>query len=51
MKQLKRLLKADIMKLKSTPLVWIHILVPLLGLALFLSYYSYAQWNDIGKIS
>lgn len=51
MLQFKRLLKADIIKLKSTLLLWIHIIIPLLGVAIFLCYYSFTTWNNVGKIS
>ena len=51
MLQLKRLLKADIMKLKSTQIIWIHLYIPILGLIIFLSYYSYAPWSAYSKVS
>ena len=51
MNDLKRLLKTDIIKLKSSGLLWIHCCVPLLGLIIFLGYYSYTPWKDLSKIS
>ena len=51
MLQLKKLLKADIMKLKSTQMIWIHLYIPVLGLIIFLSYYSYTPWNSSSKVS
>lgn len=51
MLQLEKLLKADIMKLKSTQIVWMHLYIPILGLILFLSYYLYSPWDSISKIS
>ena len=51
MEDLKRLLKTDIIKLKSTGLLWIHICIPILGLFVFLGYYSYTPWKDFSKIS
>jgi ABC-2 type transport system permease protein len=51
MLQLKKLLKADIIKLKSTQMIWIHIYIPILGLFIFLSYYSYAPWSAYSKVS
>ncbi len=36
----KNLLITDIMKLKSTPVLWLHLLVAVLELMVFLSYYS-----------
>ena len=51
MLQLKKLLKADIIKLKSTQMIWIHLYIPILGLIIFLSYYSYAPWSAYSKVS
>ncbi len=51
MLQVKKLLKADIMKLKSTQMIWIHLYIPILGLIIFLSYYSYAPWSAYSKVS
>lgn len=51
MLQLKKLLKADIVKLKSTQMIWIHLYIPALGLIMFLSYYSYTLWNSSSKVS
>lgn len=50
MMQLKRLIKADIMKLKSTHIFWMHLYVPLIGLLVFLGYYSYTPWNSYSKV-
>lgn len=50
MVQLKRLLKADIMKLKSTQMLWIHFYIPILGLIIFLSYYSFSSWDSFNKV-
>lgn len=51
MLQLKKLLKVDIMKLKSTHIVWLHLYIPILGLIIFLAYYSYAPWSAMNKLS
>lgn len=51
MSQLKRLLKADIMKLKSTQIIWIHFYIPILGLIIFLSYFSFSPWDSFAKVS
>lgn len=51
MPQLKKLLKADIIKLKSTQMIWIHLYIPILGLIIFLSYYSYAPLSAYIKVS
>lgn len=45
------LIKADIIKLKSTQLIWMHLYVPILGLIIFLAYYSYTPWSSFDKIS
>lgn len=51
MNDLKRLLKTDKIKLKSSGLLWIHCGIPILGLFIFLGYYSYTPWKDFSKIS
>lgn len=51
MPQLKRLIKADIMKLKSTQMIWMHLYIPILGLVIFLAYYSYTPWSSFSKVS
>lgn len=50
MEQLKKILKADIMKLKSTQILWIHFYIPILGLIVFLSYYSFSPWDSFNKV-
>ncbi len=49
--QLIKLIKADIMKVKSTQMIGMHLYIPLLGLIIFLGYYSYTPWSDFSKIS
>lgn len=51
MLQLKRIIKADIIKLKATQITWIHLYIPIVGLFIFLSYYSYTPWSSFSKIS
>lgn len=51
MLQLIKLIKADIMKLKSTQMIWMHLYIPLLGLIIFLGYYSITPWSNFSKIS
>ncbi|WP_100330225.1 lantibiotic immunity ABC transporter MutG family permease subunit [Bacillus xiapuensis] len=51
MLQLIKLIKADILKLKSTQMIWMHLYIPLLGLIIFLGYYSFSPWSDFNKIS
>jgi len=45
----KNLLITDIMKLKSTPFLWVHLLAPILALIVFLSYFSVSPWDPIMK--
>src|SRR5574344_1063131 len=49
--QLKKLIKADIIKLKSTQTIWMHLYIPVIGLIIFLGYYCYTPWSSLGKIS
>lgn len=51
MLQLIRLIKADIIKLKSTQMIWIHLYTPLLGLIIFLGYYSITPWSNFSEIA
>lgn len=46
-----RLMKADFMKMKRTPFYWIHIVVPIIGVIMFLAYYSFASYNAIFKMN
>lgn len=46
-----RSFRSELIKLKRQPLVWIHLLVPLAGIAIFLGYYSYTTFPAISKIS
>jgi len=39
------------MKIKRTPLMWVHVLVPVMGSGLFLSYHSLSRWNEMTKVS
>ena len=49
--ELPRLIKAEFWKVRHTLLTWIHLLVPLLGIVVFLMYYSWSGWSDEGKVS
>ncbi len=42
---------AEFLKMKGTWLVWIHLLMPFVGIVIFLLYYRSTGWNDWGKIS
>lgn len=49
--EFKKLIKADIIKFKSTQIPWMHLYIPILGLIIFLSYYSYTPCTSFSKIS
>lgn len=49
MMELKRLIKADIIKMKSTQLLWMHLWIPLLGIVLMLGYYAISPWSSLSK--
>lgn len=44
-------LKSDLYKLGHSPLLLIHFLVPVVGIVLFVWYYSFSAWNELGKLS
>ncbi|MDM5232316.1 lantibiotic immunity ABC transporter MutG family permease subunit [Lysinibacillus pakistanensis] len=46
-----RLLRAEFVKVKRTPFLLTHFLVPIIISGLFLAYYSYSPWNFDWKIS
>lgn len=43
-------LHADILKMKGTPVILAHILIPIIISGVFLLYYSFSVWNDATKI-
>jgi len=47
---LKHMLKADVMKLKATQMFWMHLYIPMLGLIIFLGYYTFSPWQRFDKI-
>ncbi|MDM5235419.1 multidrug ABC transporter permease [Bacillus cereus] len=48
---LSRVLRADFLKMKHTIFFWIHIVMPIIGIVLFLSYYSFSKVDSINKVS
>lgn len=44
-------LKSDLYKLCHSPLLLIHFIVPVLGMILFVWYYSFSTWNEFDKLS
>ncbi|MFQ6803861.1 MAG: hypothetical protein ACLRT5_02355 [Lachnospiraceae bacterium] len=49
MRGIWKLLKSEAIRLKHTPLLWVHLIVPLLGAAVFLGYYSFSGWGSAAK--
>lgn len=47
--RLVRYLRADFLKLKRQPQLLMHIIIPAIGVIIFLAYYSYAPWTPISK--
>lgn len=45
------LLSAEMLKMRRTWILWLHIVMPVLGIAVFLWYYSFSMWSAWGKIS
>jgi len=45
-----RLLRADCLKIKRTPFLLTHLVVPIAISVLFLAYYSYSPWDFKGKV-
>lgn len=46
-----RLMKADFIKMKHTSFYWIHICMPVIGIFMFLWYYSFSILGSIGKVN
>lgn len=51
MGKLGRGLTAEFLKMQRSWLLWLHLLMPFLGITLFLSYYSASGWSEWGKIA
>lgn len=51
MKQFYRILKSEIYKFFHSALFFIHLLVPILGIVVFLVYYMISPWDDLQKVS
>lgn len=51
MRQLIRLLKVDIMKLKSSQIFWLHLYLPAIGASLFVAYYGVSHWDAFTMVS
>lgn len=46
-----RLIKADFMKMKRTPFYLIHFCIPIIGVIIFLAYFSTSKSNDVVKLN
>ncbi|WP_230874899.1 lantibiotic immunity ABC transporter MutG family permease subunit [Lysinibacillus cavernae] len=46
-----RLLRVECLKIKRTPFLFTHLLVPIAISGLFLAYYSYSPWDFQGKVT
>lgn len=44
-------LKSDLYKLCHSPLLLLHFIVPMVGIILFVWYYSFSSWNEFDKLS
>ncbi|MEA5056157.1 hypothetical protein SDC9_111477 [bioreactor metagenome] len=44
-------LKSDLFKICHSPLLLIHFIVPIVGIVLFVWYYSISSWNEINMLS
>ena len=50
MKYLFRIIKTDIYKIIHSPLLLIHLVIPILGAAIFLAYYMISPWSEVEKV-
>ncbi|MDD6039087.1 MAG: lantibiotic immunity ABC transporter MutG family permease subunit [bacterium] len=48
---LRKNICADLLKLKGLPIIWAHILIPVITSGLFLLYDSFAIWNEETKLT
>lgn len=44
-------LKSDLYKIFHTPLWLIHLVIPVIGIVLFVWYYSFSLWDELNKLS
>ncbi len=51
MGKLGRAMASEFLKMRRTWILWIHLVMPVTGITIFLLYYHYTGWNDWGKIS
>ncbi|MGG6313664.1 lantibiotic immunity ABC transporter MutG family permease subunit [Paenibacillus macerans] len=46
-----RSLRSELIKLRRQPMLWVHLLVPLAGMGIFLGYYAYTPFLPASKVS
>lgn len=46
-----RCLRSDLLKLHHTPVIWMHVALPLACAGLFLGYYAVSAWNPLSELS
>ncbi|WP_068784108.1 lantibiotic immunity ABC transporter MutG family permease subunit [Paenibacillus phocaensis] len=46
-----RSLRSELIKLRRQPMLWVHLLVPLAGIGIFLGYYAYTPFLPASKVS
>lgn len=51
MKQFLGILRSEIFKFFHSKLIFIHLLIPILGIAVFLAYYMISPWDELQKVS
>lgn len=51
MKQYVMLFQSELYKWLHSSLVYVHLFVPLLGITVFLAYYTVSPWNEAEKVS
>ncbi|MGL4738935.1 MAG: lantibiotic immunity ABC transporter MutG family permease subunit [Cellulosilyticaceae bacterium] len=51
MKGFVRNYKAELYQMLHSKLLLVHLVVPLIGILLFTSYYSYVPWNDVDQVA
>lgn len=49
--EIKRMMQAELLKLRHSFLISLHLLVPIAGSLIFLLYYRISNWNEMAQIS
>lgn len=48
---IKNYLMAELYKVSHSSLIWLHIFAPLSAVGVFLVYYRFAEWSELGKVA